>query len=98
MATYERARLTLREEYFVFGLQTCNGGSIRLLTTTQTGGTTIYDVNIGANNNTKSQITNGTEVRVYTSVKCGIVHKCSHSEKSPSRPMLFYSTNYWHQF
>ncbi len=21
-----------------------------------------------------------------------------HSEKSPARPMLFYSTNYWHQF
>ncbi len=21
-----------------------------------------------------------------------------HSEKSPARPMLFFSTNYWHQF
>ncbi len=23
---------------------------------------------------------------------------CVHSEKSPVRPMLFYGTNYWHQF
>ncbi len=23
---------------------------------------------------------------------------CMHSEKSPARPMLFYSTNYWQQF
>ncbi len=23
---------------------------------------------------------------------------CTHSEKSPARPMLFYSTNYWHYF
>ncbi len=27
-----------------------------------------------------------------------ILHNCIHSEKSPARPMLFYSTNCWHHF
>ncbi len=27
-----------------------------------------------------------------------VPHVSLHSEKSPVRPMLFYSTNYWHQF
>ncbi len=29
---------------------------------------------------------------------CWGLHYHIHSEKSPARPMLFYSTNYWQQF
>ncbi len=31
-------------------------------------------------------------------IRLSDLHSVLHSEKSPARPMLFYSTNYWHQF
>ncbi len=39
-------------------------------------------------------------VTTLNSIKDNISSICTklHSEKSPVRPMLFYSTNYWQQF
>ncbi len=34
----------------------------------------------------------------YCKLKFTVYYNCLHSEKSPVRPMLFYSTNYWHHF
>ncbi len=36
-------------------------------------------------------------ILISTAVYPLISTTCIHSEKSPDRPMLFYSKNYWHQ-
>ncbi len=38
------------------------------------------------------------KVNQWESLLSGMYLLHTHSEKSPTRPMLFYSTNYWHQF